>query len=361
MKAIIFVGGSGKRLWPLSRKSSPKQFLTITQDKSLLQLCVDRLVPGFDMEDIYISTNTDFVNEVKKQLPSLPAKNIIAEPMSRDVGPAVGLSIAIFAKLFPDEPIVILWGDHLVKREGRFRLILKVSEDLIKKGEKKIVLIGQTPRFASENLGWIRYGETLLENKNVIFHNLEGFEYRPDKATAEKYFEDGHHAWNLGYFVTTPSYLWQEFERSAPKLAAGLSKIQDSYGTSEYQKVLTSVYPKLEEVSFDNAVVEKMDFKEGAVVSSDLGWSDVGAWEALKEALERNHEDNVTQGKVILEDSTDSLVYNYEEGKFVVGIDLNDFLVVNTPDVLLVTKKSSVPKVKKLVSSLEEGELKDLT
>lgn len=360
MKAIIFVGGSGTRLWPLSRKNSPKQFLTITQDKTLLQLCVDRLVPGFDFEDVYISTTANFVSEVKKQLPSLPEENIIAEPEARDVGPAVGLATAIFAKKFPDEPMVLLWGDHLIKWEGRFRRILKAAEEIIIHDKTKIVLIGQSPRFASENLGWISYGEKKFTKKDIAFHTLEGFVYRPDSKSAQKYLEDGHHAWNLGYFVTTPKYLWEQFKTLSPNLYEGLKTIQKSYGEADFETTLNKTYSTLPEISFDNAVVEQLNFKDGLVVASDLGWSDVGAWEALKEALESSKEANVTQGKVILQDSEDSLVYNYDNNKTIVGIDLSDFIVVNTPDVLLVTKKTSVPKVKKLVKTLEESEYKDL-
>lgn len=354
MKAIIFAGGTGTRLWPLSRKKKPKQLINLIGGKTMLQLCVDRLVPGFDLEDIYIATNIKYVPAVKQQLPSLNIKNIISEPVSRDVGPAVGLVAAIFYKILPNEPIIILWGDHLVRKEGLFRRIIKSAGELIENNPYQIILIGQKPRFASVNLGWIKFGKKAIENHKIPFHQLKGFEYRPDKKTAEKYYRDGAYAWNLGYWVTSPKFLWEAlYKKYAPKLFAKLQLIQRAYGTNKYKSVLQKIYPSLDKISFDNAIIEKMDFKSGLVVSAELGWSDVGAWEALKEALEKKKEDNITLGKVFLKDCLDNLIYNYEDEKLVVGIDLNDFLVINTKDVLLVTKKTSVPKVKKLVEAFE--------
>ncbi|MFQ5452453.1 MAG: mannose-1-phosphate guanylyltransferase, partial [Candidatus Paceibacterota bacterium] len=356
-----FAGGVGSRLWPLSRKNTPKQFIDLVNNKTMLQLCIDRLTPGFDITDIYISTGKAYVKDITKQLPSLPVKNIIAEPAQRDIGPAVGLVAGIFSKISPTEPIVLLWSDHFVKKEGLFRRILKSSNDIIKAHPGTIVLIGQTPRFASQNLGWIKYGKSIYKKNNVSFHTLKGFQYRPNKKTAQKYFSSGKHAWNLGYWVTTPVFLWNLFEKHAPALHKDLEKIQKAYGTKDYQKTLDKIYPKLRKISFDNAVIEKMDISCGLVVSADLGWSDVGAWEALKEALETSKKDNVIHGDVVLKNSNDNLVYNYEHTKLVVGIDLNEHLVVNTQDVLLVTKKSSVPKIKKLVESLKGTKHEKLT
>src|SRR3989338_9324019 len=140
MKAIIFAGGVGSRLWPLSRKKTPKQFMGLVNNKTMLQMCVDRLVPGFDIDDIYIATGKEYVMSVQKQLSSLSPENIIAEPATRDVGPAVGLVTAIFAKKFPNDPVVLLWGsDLLVKKEGLFRRILIAAGDMIISNPNQII------------------------------------------------------------------------------------------------------------------------------------------------------------------------------------------------------------------------------
>jgi mannose-1-phosphate guanylyltransferase len=360
MNAVIFAGGHGTRLWPLSRKKSPKQFEKIVGNQSTLQLAVSRLQPDFGWDDIFISTGQVYTDMVAAQLPDVPKNHIIGEPVMRDVGPAVGLSTAILAKLAPDEPMVILWSDHLVKKDVLFRKILLNAGKIVKAKKDTIVFVSQKARFASENLGWISFGKEATERDGVSFHEFVDFQYRPDKATAEKYFASGHHAWNLGYFVTTPSFLLKQYERFAPNLYEGLSKIAAAWGTKKYDEILAEIYPTLEKISFDNAILEKLDPKHALVVSDNLEWSDIGAWEALKEALEDSEDRNVTQGKVMLSDTKDSLVYNYGK-QLVVAIDANELLIVNTDDVLLVCHKTSVPKVKKMVESLAGTEYEHLT
>lgn len=361
MKAIIFAGGVGTRLWPLSRKKSPKQFEKIIGDKSTLQLAAERLQPDFAWEDVYVSTGARYVSIVQQQLSKLPPRQVIGEPEVRDVGPAVGLMTAILAKESPNEPMVILWSDHLVKKQELFRKLLRVAGEVVKKDPEKIVFVAQKPRFASENLGWISYGSEVTELDGVTFNNFVDFQYRPDAKTAKAYFESGHHAWNLGYFVTTPAFLWKQYQSFAPNLASSIMKIADQWGTSRFSEVLEEIYPTLEKISFDNAILEKLDPSAALVVSENIEWSDIGAWEALKEALEETNDKNVTQGKVMLTDTNDSLVYNYNDKQLVVTIDMDEVLVVNTDDVLLVCRKSSVPKVKKLVESMHGTENDHLT
>ena len=360
MKAVIFAGGVGTRLWPLSRKKSPKQFEKIIGNQSTLQLAALRLQPDFPWADIYVSTGQRYVGIVQEQLHDLPPTHVIGEPEMRDVGPAVGLAAAILAREFPREPMVILWSDHLVRKEALFRKILHAAGEIVQRDPRKIVFVSQKPRFASENLGWIQYGEEKMTEDGIAFHAFVDFQYRPDGATAKRYFESGKHAWNLGYFVTTPSFLLDLYKTFAPNVYSGLSRIADAWHTGAFDRVLGDVYPTLEKISFDNAIFEKLNPADALVVSENIDWSDIGAWEALKEALAESEDKNVTQGKVILSDTQDSLVYNYT-GQTVVTIDIDDMLVVNTDDVVLVCRKSSVPKIKKLVESLNGTEHEGLT
>lgn len=355
MKAIIFAGGVGTRLWPLSRKKSPKQFEKIVGDKSTFQLAVERLLTHFSINDIYVSTGADYISTVKTQIPQLPITNIIGEPQKKDVGPAVCLAIGLVGRQFPNEPIVILWSDHLVKREKAFINAIKSAGEIVKREPNKIVFIGQKPRFASVNLGWIQFGKKRLTHHGVNFYQFTGFKYRPDAATAKKYFAADNYSWNLGYFVTTPKFIYEQFSRFTPHIVEIVNRILTA-PKDQYQQVLEREYAKMPEINFDNAVVEQLPPECAYVISEDIGWSDVGAWEALKDALQKYNHENVTQGKVLLEDSTDNLVYNYENNKMIVGIDLNKHIIINTADVLLVTKKASSSKVKKLVKKLEKDE-----
>ena len=360
MKLVVFAGGVGTRLWPLSRKNSPKQFEKILGEKSTLQLAIDRLGPDFAFEDIYIATGRKYEKIVRSQLPKIPAKNFIFEPAVRDVGPAVGLAMSVIAKDHPDSPVAILWSDHFVKKERRFREVLHFAQNLVEKNNNSLILIGQRARFANQNLGWIEFGKEISEIRGTKVFEFKKLIYRPTLEQAEQFLSADNFAWNPGYFVSTPKFMLSQFKKFVPQLSEGLRKIQDTIGTENFAKTVEEIYPLLEKISFDNAILEKIDSKHVSVIAADLGWSDVGAWEALKEALEKASDENVTKGKVIINDSSDNLVFNYTD-QLVVGIDLEKMLVINTDDVLLVCNKNSVPKIKKLVEKLENTPHEHLT
>jgi mannose-1-phosphate guanylyltransferase len=360
MKVVIFAGGVGTRLWPLSRKNTPKQFEKIVGDKSTLQLAVDRLQPDFKPEDIYISTGKKYEEIVRGHLPQIPYENFIFEPEMRDVGPAVGNAMGIIGKNHPNEPVAIIWSDHFVKKERRFREVLNFAKDLVTKNINSVIFIGQRARFANQNLGWIEFGEEVGDVRGTKIFKFKKLVYRPSINDAEKFLESQTHAWNPGYFVTTPQFILNQYKQFAPEIWDGIMKIQSAWGEKDYEEVLQKIYPKFEKISFDNAILEKMDKAHVFVIAADLGWSDVGAWEALKEALQVSENENVTRGKVLVEESSDNLIFNYGD-QLVVGIDLEKMIVINTDDVLLICNKNSVPKIKKLVESLSGTEHEGLT
>lgn len=360
MKAVIFAGGVGTRLWPLSRKKSPKQFEQIVGNSSTLQLAVDRLTSSFSSEQIYITTGMEYVDMVSRQLPNIPLKNIIGEPEMRDVGPAVGLISAILHKDSPGEPFAILWSDHLVKNIKLFNRILNVGGELVEKNKDSIVFIGQIPRFASENLGWIERDKQLDTVDEIKVYGFRSWKYRPDKELAEKFFKSGRHLWNLGYFVTTPEFLLKQYKKYVPEMYGKLQEIVAQRGKPEYDKKLKELYPTLEKISFDNAILERIESGNRYVIAEDIGWSDVGAWEALKEALEDEPGQNITKGKVIINNCSDNLIYSYTD-QTIAAIDLDHMMIVNTGDVLLICPKKSTAKVKELVNSLAGTDNEHLT
>lgn len=360
MKVVIFAGGVGTRLWPLSRKQSPKQFGKIIGDKSTVQLTVERILPISKPTDIFISSGLVYKEILFEQLPNIPRENFILEPEMRDVGAAVGLVTAIFEKKWPSEPMIILWSDHLVKNAVLFRKVLQTVGKILEKDPEKIVFIGQSSRFASQNLGWIEFGSQILSEGVVPVFKFKSFHYAPPANQASIFHKSEKHAWNPGYFGTTPKFLFSLYKKYGPNMHELLLKVREKWGTDSFQEIINKTYPKLEKISFDNLILEKIDPSLGLVVRADLGWSDVGAWESLKEALERKEDENITKGKVLLEDSSDSLVFNYTD-QMVVGIDLSEILIINTDDVVLICPKKSVPKIKKLVNSLSGTKHEHLT
>jgi mannose-1-phosphate guanylyltransferase len=339
-------------MWPLSRKNTPKQFEKIIGSQSTLQLAVERIEPVFGPENIYVSTGKQYVRIVRDQLPHVPGRNIIGEPEMRDVAPAVGYLMAILAKDDPDSPVAILWSDHLMEYVEVFRKILRVGCEYIMEHKQKFLLIGQKPRFASQNLGWIESGKPLEKINGFQVYEFKSWHYRPSLEKAKEYFKQKNYSWNPGYFIVTPGFALQQFKKHLPQMYEGLVKLQASYGTKRHTDDLQSIYPAFEKNSFDNAIMEKIDTSEAVVVTSDLGWSDIGAWEALKEVLQKKAGENVVRGNVILRNTNDSLVYSYTN-QLVTAIDLEGIVIVVTEDAILVCPQESIPEVKKQVKEFE--------
>ena len=376
MKIAIFSGGAGTRFWPLSRVNSPKQFDRVFSGKSTFRLALERALACAKKEDIFVSTNIRYKKLISEQARELPRRNFFWEPERRDVGPAVGLVTAILEKLDPREPMAIIWSDHLVKDKKGFAAMLKTAEKYILENPEKIVFLGVPARFPEVNLGWIKTGKfknqksppkadpPLAEKIKIIlvkdrfeFHGFEGWHYRPSLELAKEYLESGKWFWNTGYFVTTPAFLMDKFRLFQPEMAVKLERIADAYGTKRFEKTLKKIYPTLDPIHFDNAVVEKIDKDEAVVLTGEFGWSDVGTLYALKEALVGSNRENLIKGQVFDLGSSDSLLYN-TDGELLVTIGLKGFIVVRTPDATLVCPKDEVPTLKKVLKEMGKTNLR---
>lgn len=351
MKIVVFAGGVGTRLWPLSRKNSPKQFGKIIGTLSTLQQAIERLLPEFAASDIYIATGEKYKDLVTQQLPTIPKENFIFEPTMQDVGPAIGLATFLLEKKFSHEPVAIIWSDHVVKNEIAFRHALRFAEKQILDHQSEFIFIAQKARFANQNCGWIELGDKIGKNNEADIFKFKRLCYRPRPEEAEEFYKNKNFVWNLGYFVSTPKYLKSMYKNFMPEMYEKLSQIQASVDTSKFQKELKDIYPTIEKISFDDAILVKLNPDGFRVIAADLEWSDVGTWDALKEALSEKKDENITLGDVVLENAKDTLLFNYSQ-KLCLGIDLNEFIIINTDDVLLVCPKSSVPKIKKFVEKL---------
>ena len=362
MKIIIFAGGSGRRLWPISRKKSPKQFEPIIGQKSTLRLAVDRVADVYGAENVFISTNERYVEIIREQLPELPANNVIGEPTRRDLAAAVGLALAHLAHATPNdaldsESVAILWGDNYMDQVDVFREVLNTAERLIAEDKAKILFMGETPRFASDQLGWIGLGEEKGNVNGRAYYGFNSLSYRPPLVECQKMFAENTHVWNTGYFVTTIGFVRKQYQQHQPRMWAGLTEIEQTIGQPNYQETLHRVYPNLDVLSFDDAILRFVDPADALVLHGEMGWSDPGTLYALKEAINPDLGANVTKGTVITEQATDCLVYNYEPNKLVTVIGLQGMIVVNTEDAILVVHKDQIPLVKKMVDGLEGTDL----
>ncbi len=362
MKVIIFAGGSGRRLWPISLKNSPKQFEPILGDQSTLQLAVARVQEVVGLENILISTNQSYLPLITAQLPQLPAANLIGEPVRRDLAAAVGLATIHLSRLAaPDEPAAILWGDNYMEDVAAFQALLGTAATLVREHKARIVFMGETPRFANHNLGWIGLGERLGEAQTLAYHRFESLRYRPELEECQRMYASGRYVWNTGYFVTTPAFLQAEYAGHQPALWADLSRLAESIGTPAYEAMLQAIYPQLPEASFDDAILRHIAPESAVVLHAPMGWSDPGTLYALKEALNPDPQANVTHGLVMDDASRDCLLYNYEPDKLLAAIGLEGMIVVNTGQTILVVHKDHIPLVKKLVDRLADSQWRHYT
>lgn len=358
MKIIIFAGGSGTRFWPLSRESYPKQFKQIFNGKSTLQLAVERIQKPFGIENIYISVNDGYINLVKKQIPQILESNIIGEPAKRNVAPAIGYNLIRLKEKGYKGPIAILWADHLMDNVQKFVDVLKKGEDLIKTNANRMVFIGEKPRYAENNLGWIHLGKGLKENT----YEFEGWYYKPPLEKCIEMFESGEWVWNPGYFITDITFLLRLYEEYAPEMFVQMKSIGESIGTKDEKKILRKVYPEMESVSFDKKILEKLNPKQAAVIKTDMGWSDPGTLYALKEALQGTGSQNLVQGLAHTYNTEDSVIINEEKDKLITTIGLDGMVVANTKDALVVVHKDDVILLTNLAKQLQEDKkLKEYT
>lgn len=360
MKIIIFAGGSGRRLWPISRQKSPKQFEPIIGAKSTLQLAVDRVKGQYGAENIYVSTNEKYRELVASQLNELPPANIIGEPTRRDLAAAVGLALTHLAAsqtAAPDEPVAILWGDNYMDQVDNFLKVMQTAEHLLATQQAKILFIGETPRFANNNLGWIGLGAKQGDVAGQPYYGFQSLTYRPALELCQRMFAEKTHVWNTGYFVTTIGFVQGMYQQQQPAMWAQLTQIQATVGSAAYAETLQTIYPQLDVLSFDDAILQHVAPQDALVLHNEMGWSDPGTLYALKEAINASKEANVTKGLVRVDESSDCLVYNYQDEKLVAVIGVAGMIVVNTEDAILVVHKDQIPLVKKMVDSLEGTDL----
>ena len=340
MFGIILAGGSGSRLWPLSRELYPKQLLKLDGDFSLLQETFKRLNSLIPSENIISVTNIKHSNDVKFQLSQISKEtNIISEPMAKNTAPAIACTLEyIKQKSKEDEIVIIVPSDSLIKNNEKFVATIKNGIKAAENGY--IVTFGIKPSYAETGYGYIKAGEDVFDCKKV-----EKFVEKPNKETAEKYLADGSYYWNGGMFMAKVSTLLNEFEKYSPDIYINLSQIDFVKSNS----IKYGIYENMPSISIDYAVMEKSDKIVITELQSD--WNDVGSWQAMYDVSEKDENQNVFNGNVIAENVKNSLIY--ADKKLVTAIDLEDVIIVETEDAVMACKKTSSQNVKKIYEKLK--------
>lgn len=359
MYALLFAGGVGQRLWPISRKKNPKQFTSLMGEKSFLRVAVERLLPIIPGDKIFISTNERFAEVVLEQLPELPPQNLILEPERRDLGAATGLAFFTLLKRGVTGPLYFQWSDSYVGNSDGLLQAIEGGRQLVEQKPDQVIFIGQKPRFASENLGWIEQGEEKGRANDVPYFAFHSMHYRPTPDVCREMFKSGRFTWNSGFFMSTMEFIADTYRNVAPKISELAEKITDLGTHEDTKEQRDELYGQMPIMHFDEAFLMRLKPEQALVMNIDLEWTDPGTLYGLKEALADRPEANVTQGNVVELDCSDSLIFN-EEDKVLSVMGMDGVVVVNTADATLVISKDSVRHIKKLLDELQSRGFEDI-
>jgi len=354
IKIAIFCGGSGSRMWPASRSDKPKQFQPLIGGKSTFEKLVASLEKEFGSVNIFPVARRGFVGHIVSQAPHIPLENIIIEPEGRDTMAAIGFAAMMLDTKFNNPTVISLWSDHLIKNEKNFLKSLRKAAEVSAK-TAKIVELGVRATFPSTQLGYIKTGKMIEKIEDLgLFEFIAQIE-KPSLEKAQEFLESWEYLWHLGYSVWSTKTLLSYYEEFAPATYKTLLKISELVKNGDSSsKAVKDIFATIEKTSIDLAILEKLGPTERLVISADLGWSDVGTWDVLKDELGELPEDNVSTGKSITVESSDNLLFSTNGNKMLVAVGVKGLIIVDTQDALLVVAKDASGKVKDAVIKLKE-------
>jgi len=339
---VLLAGGTGTRLWPVSRELYPKQLVSFIGNDSLVQSTIKRLMPVIDSENIRIVCGKEHFFEIARHMEDIGVRSegkIIPEPCGRNTAPAILLSVLDIQQKEKDAVLCIFPADHVIRDIAGFHERLASAVRLADKG--RVVTFGIKPHYPETGYGYIEGNETIFENALSIQRFVE----KPDLETAIRYVKAGNFFWNSGMFAFKMSVILEEFKKYVPELLREMEQMVSTDGPLTREK-----YETLPEISIDYAIMEKTD--KGAVLPSDFGWSDIGSWKSLYDFLPKDENSNVIDGDVITKDTDSCIIMGHE--RLIATNHLSNMVVVETPDSVFVSDLDSSRDVKAIVARLKE-------
>ena len=352
---VIMAGGGGTRFWPLSRQKTPKQLLNLSGKALMVNEAVDRMATVIGKSNIFIVTaDVPAPAMITATQGKVFPRNILAEPAARNTAACIGYAAMEILRKYGDGVMIITPADHYIEDVPALTEIFKTAI-LTAEEQDKLITIGLKPTFPSTGFGYIRYQNS---DQTLIKQVLE-FKEKPDEETAKTYIESGDYAWNSGMFIWKASLILQKLKEYVPDIYEDLNTIGDAMNTPREQEVLHEVYPNIRKISIDYAVMEPGAAKgEILVIPGDCGWNDVGSWDMMDILHEPDGNHNVLLGDTLAINVKNSVIYS--QSRIVTALDIENIVIVETPDAVLVCSKNKAQDVKQIVDTLKEKQRNEL-
>lgn len=352
--ALIMAGGSGTRLWPLSRELRPKQALRLVGQQTMFQHAVQRLAPLFGSSQIYVVTRREHVDLLAEQTPELPHDHFIIEPEGRGTAPAIGLAAVHLRHIDPDAIMAVLTADHYIVQTDKFRRALSAAMSAAR--QDYLVTLGIAPNGPSTAYGYIEQGVRWGELENLPVFRVARFTEKPDSETARKMIASGRFCWNSGMFIWKVERIMDEFARQMPDLFSRLQQVEAVLQTQKYESTIDEIWPQIPRQTIDYGIMEGA--REVVVIPVAMGWSDVGSWGSLIDLLPADEDGNILVGDHLCLDTHNSLVFSDTRPVALIGVE--NMIVVDAGDAILVCHRDQEQRVRELVDNLKRRGRSDL-
>jgi mannose-1-phosphate guanylyltransferase len=350
--ALIICGGSGTRLWPVSRKNKPKQFSLLLGKKTLYQSTIERILSLVPYSNIFVVTTAEHGREIKKEAPSVYERNIFLEPMGKNTAMACGVGTLMIYENDPSAVVMNFWSDNLIKGLKNFKSV-EMAAARVAFEEKSFVAIGVKPRYPHIGLGYIKAGKVFKNVDNICVYRLAGFIEKPNIATTKKLVKDRLYFWNSGMYVWHAGYFLDALRKYAKNSFDAVKSVVEGIKRGN-RRLIKSAYEKVPPVSVDKAVSEKI--KGAFIMPANFFWSDIGDWNTVYEYSSKDKEGNSILriskgGSFVGIDCRNNLVYL--NNKLIAGVGLHNLVIIDTEDALLICKRKDSQRVKELVSLIK--------
>ena len=354
--AVIMAGGIGSRLWPRSRSASPKQFLDLVGSRTMLQETVDRIQPLIPLERVLVVVGEEHAQTVRAQIDGLPDENIILEPGPRGTAPCIGLAAGVLLGRDPEATMAVCPADHVIINAAGFRQAIAASAQIAQ--DDYLVTLGIAPDSANTGYGYIQRGAPLGEVFGTPAFEVKRFTEKPDADTAQRFVESREYYWNGGIFIWRAATIVGAVQELLPRLYTELQSVSAAWHTPQRMETLEAAWDRVPKTTIDYGIMEKAS--QVAVVPVDIGWDDVGNWATLSAMMESDDSGNTVRGggHPVLLETADTYVYA-ATGRLVAAVGLEGFVVVDTPDALLICPKERVQAVRDVVEQLKEEGLQE--